>query len=118
MKAQALAALAFSATCGLAQAADPARPTIDVIVPLATPAAPPRAIVVERMTMYSLLTSGWQPVDAAVIPQTGVPGTGGAFAHTDGTAVKLYKDGVYAYCGNAQVGGIYNDCRIVSSGTR
>jgi len=118
MRGLARAALAFSATCGLAQAADPVRPTIDVVVPLPAPASPPRAIVVERMTMYSLLTSGWQPVDAAVIPETGVPGTGGAFAHTNGTAVKLYKDGVYAFCGNANVGGIYNDCRIVSSGTR
>ncbi|QTL03645.1 hypothetical protein J5J86_23465 [Aquabacter sp. L1I39] len=119
MKALLASAVLVSLACGAAHAADAAgRSTIDVVVPVGTPAEPPKAIVVERITMYSLLTGGWQPVDAAVIPASGVPGTRGSFAHTDGYAIKLYKDGVYAYCGIAQVGGAYNDCRIAGSGTR
>lgn len=90
---------------------------IDVVVPVAVPAPPPRAVVVERITMYSLLETGWTPVNAAIIPESGIPGTRGAFAHVGhASAVRLYKDGVYADCGIGQVGGIYNDCRIVTSG--
>lgn len=119
------AAIAALVSATSAFAADPgaispravsAKTPIDVVVPVATPAAPPRAVVVERITMYSLLDAGWTPVSAAIIPESGVPGARGAFAHVDGTAVRLYKGGVYADCGIAYVGGIYNDCRIVTSG--
>ncbi len=92
---------------------------IEVVVPVAVYAEPPRAVVVERITMYSLLQGGWTPVSAAIIPDTGIPGTNGAFAHVShASAMRLYKNGVYADCGIAQVGGIYNDCRIVTTGTR
>lgn len=126
MKTKFLSVLALAVTGGAlfggavapALAADPAgRSTVDVIVPVGT-SEPPRAVVVERITMYTLLTGGWTPVDAALIPESGLPGSRGHFAHTDGVAMKLYKDGVYAYCGIAHVGGIYNDCRIVSPGSR
>ncbi|WP_127089753.1 hypothetical protein [Aquabacter cavernae] len=88
-----------------------------VVVPV-VPAPPPVAVVVERITAYQLLETGWTPVSAALIPESGVPGTGGAFAHVDGTALRLYKGGVYADCGLARVGGAYNDCRILTPGSR
>ncbi|TCT01521.1 hypothetical protein [Aquabacter spiritensis] len=91
---------------------------VDVVVPVIMPAPPPTAMVVERITMYSLLETGWTPVSAAIIPESGVPGTHGAFAHVNGKVVRLYKGGVYADCGIAQVGGAYNDCRILTPGTR
>ncbi|MEW6123417.1 MAG: hypothetical protein AB1698_12440 [Pseudomonadota bacterium] len=90
---------------------------VSVVVPV-VPAPPPVAVVVERMTVYQLLETGWTPVSAAIIPESGVPGTQGAFAHVDGKALRLYKGGVYADCGIARVGGAYNDCRILTPGSR
>lgn len=90
---------------------------VEVVVPV-VPAPPPVSVVVERMTVYQLLETGWTPVSAALIPESGVPGTQGAFAHVDGQALRLYKGGVYADCGIARVGGAYNDCRILTPGIR
>lgn len=90
---------------------------VAVAVPV-VPAPPPTAVVVERMTVYQLLETGWTPVAAALIPESGVPGTRGSFAHLDGKALRLYKGGVYADCGIARVGGAYNDCRILTPGSR
>ena len=120
MKALLTASALLPLACGAGEAADYGRAptTMDVVVPLGAPAEPPRAMVVQKLTMFSLLNGGWQPVDAALIPESGIPGTKGSFAHADGAAVKLYKNGVYAYCGIAQVGGAYNDCHIVSPGSR
>ena len=107
-----------------ALAADPAtiqpqamRSPAQVVVQV-VPAPAPVAVMVERISVYSLLDAGWTPVSAAIIPESGVPGTHGAFAHVSGQALRLYKGGVYADCGIAQVGGLYNDCRIVTSGSR
>lgn len=90
---------------------------VAVVVPV-VPAPPPTAVVVERISVVQLLATGWTPVSAAIIPDSGVPGTNGAFAHLDGKALRLYKAGVYADCGIAQVGGAYNDCRILTPGSR
>lgn len=121
-----LAAILLSGAAGAALAADPVaispqayavKTPVDTIVTV-VPAPAPTAVVVERMSVYSLLDAGWTPVSAAIIPESGVPGTRGAFAHVNGEALRLYKGGVYADCGIARVGGLYNDCRIVTPGTR
>lgn len=121
-----LAAIAVCGAMSSALAADPVaispqayrvKTPVDTVVSV-VPAPPPTAVVVERMTVYSLLDAGWTPVSAAIIPESGIPGTHGAFAHVNGQALRLYKGGVYADCGLAQVGGLYNDCRIVTPGTR
>ncbi|WP_029005210.1 hypothetical protein [Azorhizobium doebereinerae] len=120
MKTFALTAAALLAAIGAAHAADYATKaplSIEIVAP-ATPAAPPLAVVAEKLTVYGLLNDGWQPVKAALIPTSGVPGTRGQLAHTDGQVVMLYKDGVYVYCAIAQAGGTYNNCHVAGPGTR
>ncbi|WP_043879113.1 hypothetical protein [Azorhizobium caulinodans] len=118
MKAFALGILALAASAGFASAADyptKAPMSIEIVAP-AAPAQPPVAVVSQKLTVYALLNDGWQPVDAALVPTSGVPGTNGMLAHTDAQVLKLYKNGVTVYCAIAQAGGAYNNCHV--AGTR
>lgn len=115
----ALTALALMAAAGSALAADyPTKvPSIEIVAP-ATPTAPPLAVVTEKLTVYGLLSDGWQPVKAALVPVSGVPGTRGQLAHADAQVLMLYKDGATVYCALAQAGGTYNNCHVAGPGTR
>ncbi|GGF83548.1 hypothetical protein GCM10007301_49490 [Azorhizobium oxalatiphilum] len=119
MKTFALTAFAFVAALGSAQAADYtyAPASVEIIAP-ATPAAPPMAVISEKLTAVALLSDGWQPVRAALVPTSGVPGTNGLLAHSDASVLMLYKNGVYIYCAVAQAGGAYNNCHVAGPGTR
>ncbi|MGU3493152.1 hypothetical protein ACLBXM_03830 [Xanthobacteraceae bacterium A53D] len=120
MKTFALTAFAFAAALGSAQAADvgyAAPLSIEIIAP-AAPAAPPMAVISQKLTAVALLSDGWQPIQAALIPTSGVPGTNGLLAHSNGDVLMLYKNGVYIYCAVAQAGGAYNNCQVAGPGSR
>lgn len=107
------------AAAGSAMAGDyPTKvPSIEIVAP-ATPTAPPLAVVAEKLTVYGLLSDGWEPIKAALVPVSGVPGTRGQLAHANAQVLMLYKDGATVYCALAQAGGTYNNCHVAGPGTR
>lgn len=121
MKTIALAGLALLAAGSTAFAADMpggSQPlALDVSVPvMAVPQGNGDYVAPRRLSLYELTATGWQPVRAAVVPRSGVPGTDGRFTNANADAVMLEKDGLVAYCVVAQVGGTFNECHILGPG--